>query len=300
MDWKVIDLSHSLPLSLSLFCSLSLTINLPTYRSIYLFIYLSTYLSISFSSYQTSYLSLYLSSVSTISCIYLIYLSIYPSIHLSIYLSICHAKRHLNFQKRSERGLFCTFWLRKCASHHNGVHFFDITTSKSGPNVVCFVHFDFENVLRATTACAFLTSQLSKLVRAWCALCILTWKRASRHNAVQFAISHLPGWLRTRRFSEPTFRPSGATNHCKNTVFHDFPAFLRSDTFSRTWIFFLLTLSLLWSSLFFSSLLWLFPPLLFHLSILPGSLASKLPSTITTTNTNHSKLRYTRLHYTTL
>jgi len=26
----------------------------------------------------------------------------------------------------------------------NGVHFFDIPTSKSGPNMRCFVHFDFE------------------------------------------------------------------------------------------------------------------------------------------------------------
>ena len=32
----------------------------------------------------------------------------------------------------------------KCASRHNGVHFFDISTSKSGPNMVCFAHFDFE------------------------------------------------------------------------------------------------------------------------------------------------------------
>ena len=32
----------------------------------------------------------------------------------------------------------------KCASRHNGVHFFDISTSKSGPRMVCFVHFDFE------------------------------------------------------------------------------------------------------------------------------------------------------------
>ena len=32
----------------------------------------------------------------------------------------------------------------KCASRHNGVHFFDISTSKSAPNLVCFVHFDFE------------------------------------------------------------------------------------------------------------------------------------------------------------
>ena len=142
--------------------------------------------------------------------------------------------------------------------------------SKSGPYVVCFVHFHFEmcfapqrralfrhcnfqkwsdpgvlcsfslrNVLRATTACTFSTSQLPKVVRPWCVLYILTSKRASRHNGVHFFISHLARWLRTRRFSEPTFRPSGATNHWKNTVFRDFP------TFSRACIFLLLTLSLL-------------------------------------------------------
>ena len=32
----------------------------------------------------------------------------------------------------------------KCASRHNGMHFFDISTSKSGPKLVCFVHFDLE------------------------------------------------------------------------------------------------------------------------------------------------------------
>ena len=32
----------------------------------------------------------------------------------------------------------------KCASRHNGVHFFDIATSKSGPDLMCFVHFDLE------------------------------------------------------------------------------------------------------------------------------------------------------------
>ena len=54
----------------------------------------------------------------------------------------CHAKAHLNVQK-SEHGVFSILtW--KCASRHNGVHFFDISTSKSGPNMVCFVHFDFE------------------------------------------------------------------------------------------------------------------------------------------------------------
>ena len=77
------------------------------------------------------------------------------------------------------------------------------------------------------------------MVRTWCVLYILTWKCASGHNGVHFFISHLASCLRTRRFSEPTFRPSGATNHWKNTVNRDFP------TFSRICIFFLLIFSLL-------------------------------------------------------
>ena len=94
-------------------------------------------------------------------------------------------------------------------------------------------------MLRATTACTFSTSQLPKVVRDRQFLTLLTSKCALRHNGVQFFISHLASWLRTRRFSEPTFRPTGATNHWKNTVFRDFP------TFSRICIFFLLILSLL-------------------------------------------------------
>ena len=136
----------------------------------------------------------------------------------------------------------------KCASRHNGVHFFDISTSKSGPPMVCFVHFHLEmcfapqrralfdiatsksrptlmcfvhfdlemcfapqrralfrhlnfqkwsehgvfctfslgNVLRATTACTFSTSQLPKVVRTPQFLTHFTSKCASRHNGVQF------------------------------------------------------------------------------------------------------------------
>ena len=32
----------------------------------------------------------------------------------------------------------------KCASRHNSAHFFDISTSKSGPKLKCFVRFDFD------------------------------------------------------------------------------------------------------------------------------------------------------------
>ena len=156
--------------------------------------------------------------------------------------------RDLNFQKWSENGVFCTFWLR--------------------------------NVLRATTACTFSTSQLPKVVRPWCVLYILTSKCASRHNGVQLFISHLASWLRTRRFSEPTLRPSGAPNHWKNTVFRDF------STFSRIWIFFLLTLSLL---LFFL-LIFLFSLLCFSSVHIVGSLTSKLPSIIVFSKFNSIKL----------
>ena len=52
--------------------------------------------------------------------------------------------RHLNFQKRSQAEVLCTFWLGKFASRHNGVHFFDMSISKSGLRMVWSVHFDLE------------------------------------------------------------------------------------------------------------------------------------------------------------
>ena len=156
----------------------------------------------------------------------------------------------------------------KCASRHNGVHFFDISTSKSAPKLVCFVHFDLEmcfapqrrslfrhvnfqkrsehevalafslaNVLRATTACTFSTCQLSKMLREWCALYVLTWKCASRRATTSCNFSSLiwpdgsaPAALASLLFYLP---------EPQITVFRGFPSF------SRTCIFFLLTLSLL-------------------------------------------------------
>ena len=105
----------------------------------------------------------------------------------------------------------------KPASRHNGVHFFNVRTSRSGANMWCFVHFDLEmcfapqrralfqhpnlqkwrehvvfctfwlgNVLRATTACTFPTSEPPKVARTCGVLYILTWTCASRHNGVHF------------------------------------------------------------------------------------------------------------------
>ena len=257
--------------------------------------------------------------------------------------------RHLNFQKWSETASFLHFWLGnvlrattactfstsqlpkvvrdrqfltlltwKCASRHNGVHFFDISTSKSGPKLRCFVHFEcfapqrralfrhlnfqkssdaevlctfwLGNVLRATTACTFSTSQLPKVVRRWCVLYILTSKCASRHNGVQFFISHLASCLRTRRFSEPTFRASGAPNHWKKhsvsrlSYLFAHLYLLSSDSFSSHLLSSNLPLLSASSLLCFSSV---------HIV---GSLTSKLPSTIQYIHTYIHTLHYITLH----
>ena len=91
---------------------------------------------------------------------------------------------HRNFQKWSEPGLFCAFFTCKCASRHNSVHFFDISPSKSGPNVMCFLAFSTCKCVRSTPEHTFSTSQLPKVVRTWDFF--FTSKRASRHNSAHF------------------------------------------------------------------------------------------------------------------
>ena len=99
----------------------------------------------------------------------------------------CHAKRRFNIQKWRGHVVLCAFWLRnvlrattactfstsqlpkvlrtrqfftrltsKCASRRNGVHFFDISTSKSAPNEV-FNFFTCKCASRHTRACNFLS-----------------------------------------------------------------------------------------------------------------------------------------------
>ena len=179
---------------------------------------------------------------------------------------------HLKCQKWSTPLVFCTFWLGnvllattactfstsqlpkvvrtpsvlyiltwKCASRHNGVHFFNISTSKSGPSTRCFVHFWLGHVLLATTACNFSS---------------LIWPAGSA-----------PAALASLLFDPPEPQIIGKTQ-----CFATFP------TFSRTWIFFLLTLlssSLLSSNL---SLLSASALLCFSSVHIVGSLTSKLPS----------------------
>ena len=162
----------------------------------------------------------------------------------------------------------------KCASRHNGVHFFDIATSKSGPTLVCFVHFDFEmcfapqrralfrrrNFQKWSERAVFLAFALTNVLRATtaCTFSSLIWPDGSA-----------PAALASLLLDPPEPQIIG-----KNTVYRDFP------TFSRICIFFLLTLSLLWSALFYSSLLSAPAQLCFSSVHIVGSLTSKLLSNI--------------------
>ena len=171
--------------------------------------------------------------------------------------------------KKAQNPQFLTLLTWKCASRHSSVHFFDIATSKSGPSMVCFVHFDLEMCFAPQRRALFRHRNFQKWSEPWCfvhfdlEMCFAPQRRALfRHRNFQkwsdngvFCTFWLGNVLRAttacnfssliwparsaRRFSEPTFRPSGATNHWKNTVFRDVP------TFSRTCIFFLLSFSLL-------------------------------------------------------
>ena len=124
--------------------------------------------------------------------------------------------RHLNRQKWSKHAVFCTFWLSnvlfataaynystaerpkvlrrlqffniltgKCAFHHRGVQFFDICTSKSGPNTSCFAgcfspqwrailrHLNFKKCFGADVFCTFSLQNVLFATAAcnfWCLL----------------------------------------------------------------------------------------------------------------------------------
>ena len=150
----------------------------------------------------------------------------------------------------------------KCASRHNGVHFFDISTSKSGPELVCFVHFDFEMCFAPQRRALVQHLNFQKWSEPGVFLYILTCKCASRHNGVQFFLSHLarcsaPAALATLLLDPPEPQIIGKTQ-----CFATFLPF-RASASSFFWLF--LFSDLLSSTLLFSLPL---PISAFHLSIL--------------------------------
>ena len=153
-----------------------------------------------------------------------------------------------------------------------------------------FLAFSLANVLRATTACTFSTSQIPKVVRSWCVLCILTWKCAWRHNGVHFfdisiSKSGPSMWCFMHFDLEMCFAPPAALA----SLLFDPPEphiFGKTQCFATFLPFRALGSSFFWDFLFsdlLSSSL-LFSILLLHLCFssvhIVGSLTSKLPSTI--------------------
>ena len=172
--------------------------------------------------------------------------------------------RHLNFQKvvRTWRALYILTW--KCASSHRGVHFFDISTSKSGPNVRC--------VLRATTPCTFFDSSTSKsgprsAVGVFCTFWLGNVLRAT--TACNCSSLIWPAGSARAALARLLFHP-GAPNHCESWLSYLFAHLhlLASHSFS----------SLIFSLLFFSSLT--LPTSAFPTVHIVGSFTSKLPSII--------------------
>ena len=156
----------------------------------------------------------------------------------------------------------------KCASRHSGVQFLDSKPPKSGPYPSFFPHFDLhicfapqlraifehrnfqngsytlsfltfwlQNVLRATAAWHFGTSELQKWLRECGVLHILTFKCAFRHSRVPFFSCPPNSYLRTRRFSEPTFRTSGTTIYWENTAIRDFTNIFRACWTACEWLY---------------------------------------------------------------
>ena len=93
------------------------------------------------------------------------------------------------------------------------------------------------------------------MLRTWRFLYIFTWKCAFRHSGVQFLMSPLSTYLRTRRFNRPTFGLTRHTNLWKNTAFRDFSNIWRGRIFFlRTfWLLLLLSTDLTTLLLLFNS-----------------------------------------------
>ena len=165
----------------------------------------------------------------------------------------CHMKRRFNVQKWSEH--------------------------------VVFLAFSPPNVLRATTACTFSTSQLPKVVRTWCDLNIFT-SNASRHSCVHCAISKSKSCPNLVCFPKLASKCASCHNSVhfvdistskkcfdrfdfkicfapqQRAIFHLSDPKLDPGPFARLHLLFLLFF-LFW----FFPLLWPLSPLLLHLSI---------------------------------
>ena len=116
-----------------------------------------------------------------------------------------------------------------------------LATTKSDLKLVCFARFDFKICFTPRPGAFFEHLNFQKCSEPAVVVHILTSKCASRHNGVQFVISRLTKWLRTRRFREPSFWTSGTSQHVKNKekhgVWRPFYLFARLDLLVSAFLF---------------------------------------------------------------
>ena len=203
--------------------------------------------------------------------------------------------RDLNFRKWSEPLVVLTFWLpnvlrattartfstsqlpkvvrhwgvlriltSKCASRHNGVHFFNISIAKSGPELVRFVHFALEMCFAPQQRALFRHLNFQKWSDngVFCAFWLGNVLRAT--TACNFSSLLWPAGSAPAALASLLFDPPEPQNHGKTQ-----------------WIATFLPFRAPASSFFWSFLSWLFSLLTAFSSLhIVGSLTSKLPSTM--------------------
>ena len=184
--------------------------------------------------------------------------------------------RHLNFKKWSGPDMFCTFSLEnvllataacncstsqlqkvvrswhvldiftwKCPSRHSGVQFFNISTSKSGPNLTCFVHFHLKMCFSPQRRAIFqhLNKKCSENV-VFCTFSlenVLLATAACNFSFLLWPHDSAPAALTSLLFDSPDTRIIEKTQHFATSL--TFGADVSSFFWlSRNCIFFLLTL----------------------------------------------------------
>ena len=147
----------------------------------------------------------------------------------------------------------------KYASRHNSVHFFDISTSKSGPRMVCFVHFDLEMCFAPQQRALFRHLNFQK------------WSE-NDFSSLIWPAGSAPAALASLLFDPPS--PKSLEKHSVSRLSYPFAHLhlLSSYSFSSTLLSSNLSLLSASSLLCFSSVR------------IVGSLTSKLPSIITHIN----------------
>ena len=105
----------------------------------------------------------------------------------------------------------------ECAFRHQRRTIFPHLNFQKWSRTLSFLTFSLPNVLFATAAYNFSASELPKVVPDPQLFDIFTSECAFRHSGVQFLMSPLSTYLRTRRFNRPTFGLTRHTNLWKNT-----------------------------------------------------------------------------------